>query len=82
MQQPFEQYVSTGQAPIASHAMMPVGHTEPPVHSGGSVVWPGHRMQVAPPHSLLPHIVFLTQRLHGSSPVLSTPSGPLSAMLF
>ena len=48
-------------------------------------------MQVSPPHSSLPHIVFFTQRLHGSSPVpvqtpvvmshASSPSGPASVML-
>src|SRR5262245_8646157 len=57
------------------------GHTEP-IHDIGSELgsWPGHRMQVAPPQSLLPHIVFLVQRRQGSSPVLSIMSGPGSVM--
>src|SRR5262245_40029036 len=57
------------------------GHCAP-MHDGGSVLgsWPGHRMQVCMPHPPPPHCVFCTQRLHGSSPVLSTPSGPLLVM--
>ena len=73
MQQPFEQYVSTGQLPSGMHSMIPDGQVEPPLQLDGSVLgsWPGHRMHVCPPHSGLPHCVFFTQRLHGSSPVLS-----------
>src|SRR5687768_7164913 len=48
-----------------------------------SLHWPGHGTQLVPfgsnAHSVEPQSVF-TQRLHGSSPVLSTPSRPGSVM--
>jgi hypothetical protein len=55
IQQPFEQYWPAGQelsGPLQSG------------HSGGNIVWPGHRMQVAPPHAPLPQSVTFVQRRH------------------
>lgn len=84
MQQPFEQYVLVGQLSFAPHTVVPVGHCCM-LQPGGSVLgsWPGHRMQVVPPHSVLPHDVTFVQRLQmfGSARFVSLQPGDVDGLI-
>lgn len=55
-----------GHALSVVHVVWPFGHVVMPLQLDGRVVGscPGHRTHVWPPHTGLPHSVFLTQRRH------------------
>ena len=85
MQQPFEQYVLGPQTPPAPHTVVPLGQVAVPPQLVGSVLgsWPGHRMQVVPPHSSLPHAVFFVQgrQAVGSARFVSSQFGEAEGLV-